>query len=341
MSYSRQYRDRITLPYSGVAHGSTTVRVGDHTETVSVSIPYSGQVSDDIVVDIEVNTTPFDRSVSDCTKHVDALTGSVVATEAAQIASIREKGKQIGDTVINGFFNTVRFEISSQIVELTKRVEALLLDLHEKQKKLMALREQMERDYHRTADRYTRIFTDLDNELENRVHSLDQPVYNAALGVSTAEARFMESDMINVVALAGKENAILDAQIGTALAKQHAQKALSEANLFLTKKMSTESTITHCKLDDNCEQTFYAPVCCALLTDEHNVQNNIAFGSEILPNSVSEEISQRMDTISVPELSSEEKESIDVYFKNYVNEFKPTDEHSARVLGLISKLYSI
>lgn len=151
----------------------------------------------------------------------------------------------------------------------------------------------------------------------------------------------MESDMINVVALAGKENAILDAQIGTALAKQHAQKALSEANLFLTKKMSTESTITHCKLDDNCEQTFYAPVCCALLTDEHNVQNNIAFGSEILPNSVSEEISQRMDTISVPELSAEEKESIDVYFKNYVNEFKPTDEHSARVLGLISKLYSI
>ncbi len=329
------------MEYHGTAHGTVSYPASQSGGSTSVSIPYSGTVYEDVLVDIEVNTTPFDRSVESCTKHVDALTGSVVATEAAQVASIREKGKQIGNTIINGFFNTVRLEISSQIVELTKRVEALLMDLHEKQKKLMASRDQMERDYHRIANRYTTIFTDLDNELKNRVQSLDQPVYNAALGITTAEARFMESDMINVVALAGKENTILDAQIGTALAKQHAQKALSEANLFLTKKISTESTITHCKLDDNCEQTYYAPVCCARLTDEHNVLTNCAFGSEILPNSVSEEISRQMDSISIPELSAEEKESIDVYFKNYVNDCKPTDEHSARVIDLISKIYSL
>ncbi|MBQ3868173.1 MAG: hypothetical protein II789_06485 [Clostridia bacterium] len=55
---------------------------------------------EDVQVNILVDTDPFDDSVKGCNHHVDALTGSVVATEAAQVKSIREKGRQIGDTVV-------------------------------------------------------------------------------------------------------------------------------------------------------------------------------------------------------------------------------------------------
>ena len=341
MSYSKRYTRTIRMPYSGYVQHTFSYPASQTGGSRSESVYYNGEVSEEVVVDIEVDTTPFDQSVASCTNHIDVLTGSVVATETAQIASIREKGKRIGDTVVNGFFNTVRFEISSQIVELTKRVEALLLDMHEKQKKLLALKEQMERDYHRTADRYTAIFTDIDKELENRVRSLDQPVYETANSITAIEARFMESDILNVVALTGKENTILDAQIGIALAKQHAQKALSEANLFLTKKMITESTITHCKFDEDSERTFYAPICCMRVSDEHNVLHNFAYASEILSNSISNEVSQQMDTIGIPELSLDEKENINVYFKNLINEYQATHNHSTRVVNMISKLYSI
>lgn len=150
MSYSRSYKATIAVHYSG----SVSYPASEHGGTTS----YSGTAYEDVYVDIDVDTAPFDRSVGQCTNKVDVLTGAVVATEAAQVASIKQKAQQVGDTIVNGFFSTVKFEIDTQITELTKRVDALLLDMHEKQNKLIALREQMEKDYHRTADRYGNIF---------------------------------------------------------------------------------------------------------------------------------------------------------------------------------------
>lgn len=337
MSYTKQYKKRIVTEYSGYAHGY--VNVDD--KNVEVRLPYEGEVYKDILVNIQVDTEPFDESIESCVNHVDALTGSVVATEAAQIASIHSKAKQIGNTVVEGFFSTVKFEISTQIVELKKRVEALLLDMNEKQKRLLDLKKQMEKDYRRTAENYTNIFTDLNQELENRVHALDQPVFSAATDMYRAEDRFMESDMLNVIVLAGKENTILDAQISTAIAKKHAQEALNEANLFIAKKQDTETTLKHCTLDDSRELKYFAPICCANLVDQNNVMNSLAFASKILPNEVGKIVSDQLDYQSIPDMTEEEKENVSIYFNNLMNESAADDAHSIRVKNLISKLYSI
>jgi hypothetical protein len=332
MSYSQRYKATIAVHYSGSVSYPPSESGG--------SKSYSGTAYEDVYVDIDVDTTPFDRSVGQCTNKVDVLTGAVVATEAAQVASIKQKARQVGDTIVNGFFSTVKFEIETQITELTKRVDALLLDIHEKQKKLLALREQMEKDYHRTADRYGNIFGQLDKELENRVHLLDQPVFMATDDMFNAEERFMGSDILNVVALAGKENAILDAQIGTALAKKHARVALNEANTFLCKKKATELTLAACKINDDKEQKYYAPVCCASLTNEHNVQEMQTYSSEFLPKNVSQKLTRSVEINDVPSISVEDKENIDLYFRNLLNESHAENEHASRVKNIISKLYS-
>lgn len=337
MSYKREYHKRISIPYDGYVTYTYPASQSGGTG----SVRYSGVAHEDVQVNILVDTDPFDDSVKGCNHHVDALTGSVVATEAAQVKSIREKGRQIGDTVVEGFFSTVRFEISTQITELTKRVEALLLDMNEKQKKLLALRKQMEKDYHRTAERYGNIFSELDHELENRVHALDQPVFSMAHNVYEAEDRFMDSDILNVVAIAGRENALLDAQIGTALAKDHARKALTEANDFLAKKQATELTLTRCKIDGSADQRFYAPVCCFAAKDEHNVMDAQAYAGDFLPGGLSQQVAKDFDFDRLPDISDEDKANIDIYFRNMLGESSTADEHAVRVKNTISKLYSI
>lgn len=341
MSYSRQYTKKIAVPYSGYATETFSYPASQSGGSKTVSVYYEGTAYEDVQVDIKVDTDPFDAGVANCNKHVDVLTGSVVATQAAQVESIKQKAKQIGDSVVNGFFNTVRFEISTQIVELQKRVEALLLDMNEKQKKLLALKAQMEKDYHRVSEQYSKIFGELNQELDNRVHALDQPVFSSANEMYLAEDRFMQMDMLNVIALSGKENALLDAQIGTALTKRHAQHALNEANTFLAKKQATELILEHCKIDDNREQRFYAPVCCASITDEHNVINAHAYASGILPQNISGQVVDHVQIDNIPDMSAEEKENIDVFFKTLVNETDASDEHAARVKNIITKLYSL
>lgn len=337
MSYTRRYSTTIAVHYSGTAHYSYPA--SEHGGSGSVS--YSGTAYENVDVDITVDTTPFDASVDNCNRNVDVLTGSVVATEAAQVKSIQAKGKQIGDTIVNGFFKTVQFEISTQVVELQKQVEAYLLKMSEMQKRLIALKSQMEKDYHHTSERYAKIFDDLNKELDNRVHALDQPVFVAANNMYAAEDRFMESDVLNIVTLAAKENALLDAQINTAIAKTHARQALNEANTFLSKKLATEITLDHCKMNNARELKYYAPVCYASVTNEHNVNDDKVFASEMLPEQTSGIINDRLNSVKLNEQTAEEKENIDIYFQNLVNETNASDEHAQRVKNLISKLYSM
>lgn len=341
MSYSRQYTKRIAVPYSGYATETFSYPASQSGGTRTVSVHYSGTAYEDVMVNIKVDTDPFDAGVKNCNRHVDALTGSVVATEVAQVASIKQKAKQIGDTVVNGFFSTVQFEIATQITELQKRVDALLLDMHEKQKKLLTLKAQMEKDYHRVSEQYGKIFGELNRELDNRVHALDQPVFSSANDMYLAEDRFMQMDILNIIALSGKENAVLDAQITTALTKNRAQIALGEANTFLAKKQATELTLERCKINDNREQRFYAPVCYTSTTDENNVINEKAYPSDILPNNISAKIVDQVQGDSIPNISDKDKENVDVFFNNLVNEVDASDEHAARVKNIITKLYSL
>jgi hypothetical protein len=337
MSYTHTYRKTIRIPYSG----SVSYSYGPSEHGGSGTAYYSGTAVEEVEVDILVDTDPFDSSVASCNRQVDVLTGSVVATESAQVASIKAKGKQIGDTVVEGFFNTVKFEISTQIVELRKQVEAHLLKMSEMQKRLVALKKQMESDYNHTTERYAKIFEDLNKELDNRVHALDQPVFAAANNMYGAEDRFMETDMLNVVALAGKENAMLGAQINTAIAKSHARKALSEANTFLAKKQATEITLSQSILDDDRAQCYYAPVCYAQVTNEHKVQDKRVYTGEMLPENVSDRISDRLANMDLKNQTEEERANVDIYFQNLVNETKADDAHAQRVKNIITKLYSL
>jgi len=166
MSYSTQHH--ASIPYSGyVSYSYPASQSGG-----SGSAHYSGSVS--VNVTINVDTQPFDGSVSHFNRTVDVLTGSVVAMKAAQCAAINQTATDVSTTVINGFFGTIRMELSQQLQALDSAIKATYGLLLEQGKAVTEKKDVMEGDYNRIASRYVRLFEDLDKECYKRIYELDK-----------------------------------------------------------------------------------------------------------------------------------------------------------------------
>lgn len=333
MSYKRTFNKTIEIHYSGTVSYPPSESGGTKS--------YSGTARENVQVTINVDTEPFDNSVKTCNNHVTALTAGVAATESAEIISIKENSLKIGNTVIEGFFNNIRLEVSSKIMELTKRVEALLMDVKEKSDRLTSIKGQMETDYQRLANRYGHLFSELNTELENRVTSLDMPVFDTTRMISSSQSRLLESDLVNVVAVAGTENTLLNAQIDAALTKHHAQEAILEANNFLFSKQSSERTIQKCTIDQSQEGMYYVPACCLIANNDSNVVDTRVFVSSVLPKSVEQQLTKLSAPKTWQQVPKSDFDTVARFFNEQVSQsYSETDTHSTRVREMMSKLFN-
>lgn len=253
MSYSRSFSKTIAIHYSGSVSYPASQSGG--------SVSYSGTAYEDVVVNINVDTDAFDSSVRHCNNSVGALTGAVVATEGAQVASIRQNAIKIGQTIVDGFFSTVRSEISQQITELKNRIDADLIHLNELAKRCVDKQRQMESDYNRISGRYLKIFSDLDNELDNRIHEIDRPVFEFRQRTGSSSYRALDSDLAGGTAVAGAENSRLEAQISASVAKKRAFDTIRKANHFLARQKQTDRILEDCIMEENATGDFCVPVC--------------------------------------------------------------------------------
>ena len=174
MSYSRSYSETITL--SGSETKTVSYPASENGGSTTVTVYYTEYVPVD--VNIHVDTDPFEAGVAKCNSRVNLLTTTVVATEVAQIASIASNAKKVGSAVVEGFFKTIRSEISQQIMELSQKIDSHLIHLRELAKSCAARQKQMETDYNRISTRYSKIFNDLNNELSNRIYELNKPAFS-------------------------------------------------------------------------------------------------------------------------------------------------------------------
>lgn len=169
MSYTAKFSDRI----SGTVSGSVSYPASQNGGSTSVTLNWSEPVQ--IVVNVEDD--PFQSSVHSCRTQVDMMTASVVATEAAQIASKAQSSKKVGAAIVDGFNGLIQSEISQQMTELEALMPPKLQELKALVDRCLMLRQQMARDFARIGDRYHRLFSDLDTELERRVRNLDQATF--------------------------------------------------------------------------------------------------------------------------------------------------------------------
>lgn len=281
MSYTRHFSKDITIPVEvklrdpkcsakdnslDGSYGEVVVKVGDRTYPYSLGYHGSShgdswKVTEVVNVNIEVDTEQYDKNVDGCVNSVQLLTGSVAATEAAQVKSIYDNTRLVAGTIVKGFFKNVQSEISSQIMELSHRVESKLMHLAEQAKELKKKREQMENDYRRTANRYAKIIEDLNKELENRVVALDQPIYKLHETLQHESNRLLDSDCIEISSIVSQENGILESQIQAAIIKDRTRELIDQTKNLLALQKGSERVIRNSTvLADNDATQYYLPL---------------------------------------------------------------------------------
>jgi hypothetical protein len=187
MSYKQSYS--ATVPYSGSVSVSYPASEKGGSKTVS----YHGEVP--VNVTINVNTNPFEGSIHNCNDSIDRLTGSVVAMNAAQCAAIQQTTKEVSQSIIDGFFGTIKTELSQQLQALDSAIKAKFGLIQTQGKAVSNQKAVMETDYNRISSRYVTLFADLDRECYKRIYALDKQSFSLSekvqkelLNESTADA---------------------------------------------------------------------------------------------------------------------------------------------------------
>lgn len=337
MSYTRSFTKTIAVSYSGTA--SKTIQVGDTSRTVYVN--YSGVVHEPVTVNVAVDTDQFDASVSSCNNNVNLLTGSVVATEAAHVASIQSKSKQIGETIVNGFFNTVRSEISQQITELSCSIDSTLLHLKELARRCVDKQHQMEADYNRISKRYASIFNDLNNELKNRIYELDRPTFKFKELADASSSKIFGSDVATTVPVSGAENAHLEAVITASKTKNQTRKAIAEIKTFLMRQKMTDSLLAQCSIGEDKNAVYYAPVCYVEANDSPEQISRHLFASAVINDRCPKNLLEDLKSSAAFNTPQESPRLRMEFNAEVASQYTgATDNHSDRVRDYITKLFN-
>lgn len=338
MSYSRTFRRRVAVHYSG----SETISYPPSQNGGTKTVYYSGTAYEDVDVDVHVNTTPFDASVANCNNHVSNLTYSVGAMNAAQCLAIANNANKVSKTIIDGFFQTIRTDLSTQKAELEQKVETRLLLLRQQAATLQDIQKKMGDDYARTTARYQKLFADLNNELSIRIHEIDQPVFNFVNQVDEQSDRMLHTDMIQTAVTVSKENNQLQAQIGAATVKRHALEAMGQIKSFLTSKAISERTLKEACTDGNGNDGYLIPVCYMKTESENNAIEKQC----VLPDyyesknpTIKDELCDRFENMELGSKDENYNDQLKSYVQSEINNnITSNDEHSARVRELINKM---
>ena len=338
MSYSRRFSRRVSCNYSG----SKTVSYPASKSGGTITVNYSGTAYEDVDVDIHVDTSSFDNSVADCNNHVNGLTASVGAMNAAQCVSIEKNADKVSDTIISGFFHTVRTDLSTQKAELEQTINARLILLRQQAETLREKQRTMADDYARTTARYQKLFNDLNNELSIRIHEVDQPVFDLVKEVDTQSDRMLHTDMIQTAVTMSKESSTLQAQISSATVKHHALEAMNQAKDFLVSKAKSERTIQDSCIDGAGNDRYLIPVCYMQTeSDNKHIQKECFMPDYYAKKdeSLKQTLCDSLENMDLKAAGDNNEEQIKSYVQSEIaKNIAGSDEHSSRVRALINKM---
>jgi hypothetical protein len=341
MSYRRSYKERIQVDYAGSKYVTVDYPASERGGSTSVQVNYSGTTYEDVTVNINVDTNPFDNSIAGCNNTVNMLTGAVVATETAQVASIDSNAKKVGQTIVEGFFKTIRSEISQQIMELSSRLDATLIHLHGLAKRCVGKQKQMETDYSQISVRYLKIFDDLNNELKNRVFELNRPAFDFKKESDNQAIRTSGNDLVGTVAVFGLESGELQAKISASITKKRALDTINKANIFLWKQKKLNATINQSIFDENVAATQYSPVCFIETDNGKGQTEKNVYRQDFLPQISQNTVIEDFQKQNWSAATKESKDKIQRYFNAEVSDyFTSVDSHASRVKDNIIKMYN-
>ena len=283
MSYNERYR--AVVPYSGSVSISYPASKSGGARTAH----YSGEIPIDVT--INVNTRPFDGSVSRFNTSIDALTGSVVAMNAAQCAAIKQTASEVSASLIDGFFGTINTELSQQLQALDSAIKATFGLIAEQGKAVTEKKNQMEGDYNRISSRYVRLFADLDSECHKRIYALDKQSFTLSEKVQKQLLNESSHNMAAPNLLGIEEVSSLKTLVFISSINKRALEVLQTLHAYITQKSNINSLVNsllfHEEIDGN------LPLCIPVVwTESDMLESNMANHESFIPDFVDEQRKQ-------------------------------------------------
>ena len=181
-----------------------------------------------------VDTAPMAAGIQSVSNQVKGTTAAVVTMQGAVIEAENRSANKVCSNVNRGFFTLIRSQISQKIANRQSRVEALIMRLGQQKRLLLGIKANMEREYGRIAERYIRIFTSINKELESRIRQVDQPVFELVNKHMTTSSNRMNA--LTAWASTSQVEGLTQSQhILVSKMKNNAQIALEESADFLSK----------------------------------------------------------------------------------------------------------
>lgn len=286
-----------------------------------------------------IDTTPMAQEIQTVSSHVKGTTAAVVTMQSAVIAAENQSANKVCANVNRGFFTLVRSQISQKIANKQSRVEALFLQLGQQKRRLLSIKNAMERDYGRVAANYLRTFTNINKELEKNIRELDQPIFDLVnRHVATSSNRMNAlSGLVSTTQLEGltKSQQILMSEM-----KHNAQAAIHQATDFLT-QIGEQRVLTNkvliSQLEDNSQKTCHIPVIISETVSDaqQNVRTEISVPDGLSNNEASRVMGVIRSQSDLPWNKGEVSPLVGDEFARLLDE----SNASPRVKDLIRKLY--
>lgn len=185
------------------------------------------------LIPCSVDTAPMAAELQSVSNHVKGTTAAVVTMQTAVIAAENHSANKVCSNVNRGFFTLMRSQISQKIANKQSRVEALIMQLGQQKRQLLGIKTNMEREYGRIAERYLRIFTSVNRELETRIRQVDQPIFELVNKHMMTSSNRMNA-LSGWVTTSQNEGITQSQQILVSKMKHNAQLALEQSTDFLS-----------------------------------------------------------------------------------------------------------
>lgn len=304
----------------------------------------SGTVVEPIQINVEVDTENFDGEVNNCNRQVGILTGSVAATETAQVASVRNNSRRVGNTIIRGFFKTVQSDLTQQIAMLQSNIDSLIIHLKELSNRCLGKRKQMQTDYQRISSRYLKLFDELDRDLENRIHAIDAPVFDFTRHTDSTAHTAMTGGGIGVAAVGSAENARLHARISAAMAKKNATEAIRKSERFLDLQYTTDELLSNCLRQGGDAEMVYAPYILVETTVAPMQTAQYLYTAPILSDGIKPMLHEGLNECPWgAHIPDADQRLVADYFNHEMGSLyqQSTDPHTRRVASMTARLFNL
>lgn len=293
------------------------------------------------LIPCEVDTTPMAQELHTVSNHVKGTTAAVVTMQAAVIAAENEGTKKVCSNVNRGFFTMMRSQISQKIANKQSRVEALLLHLAQQKRQLLGIKSNMEREYGRISERYLRIFTSVNKELESRITQIDQPVFelvNKHMATSTNRMNALSG----WVTTSQSEGLTDGQQILVSKMKHNAQVALEQTTEFLEQigeQRVLTSKVLIAQPTDNEDKTCSIPVLiCETTSDASGISKTEVVTPDALPKANANQVDNAVRSTENLPWTTDNKEQSTLVSEEF-ERLMMASPANKRVKKMITKLF--